>query len=135
MICREVVQPFELAGYEIEPGAQLLMSQCVVHRDPRFFPEPARFNPERWLDETYAPLPRFAYFPFGGGPRVCIGNHFAMMEATLVLASVLQAVELQVVPGFKLELAPSVTLRPKRGLRMLVRRRLPAPAAAVRSAA
>ncbi|HKP63179.1 MAG TPA: cytochrome P450 [Polyangiales bacterium] len=134
-IGREVVQTIELGGYEIAPGSQLLMSQCVVHRDPRFFPEPARFMPERWLSDASEQLPRFAYFPFGGGPRVCIGNHFAMMEATLVLASMLQAVDLQVVPGFKLDLEPSVTLRPKRGLRMLVRRRLPATAAAVRSAA
>jgi cytochrome P450 len=134
-IGREVVQTIELAGYEITQGAQLLMSQCVIHRDPRFFPEPSRFRPERWLDEAIEKLPRFAYFPFGGGPRVCIGNHFAMMEATLVLASLLQAVELQVVPGFTLDLEPSVTLRPKHGLRMLVRRRLPAPTTAVRSAA
>jgi cytochrome P450 len=134
-IGREVVQTIELGGYEITPGAQLLMSQCVVHRDPRFFPEPTLFSPERWLDASIERLPRFAYFPFGGGPRVCIGNHFAMMEATLVLASMLQAVDLQVVPGFKLDLEPSVTLRPKHGLRMLVRRRLPASAAAVRSAA
>lgn len=134
-IGREVVQTIELGGYEITKGAQLLMSQCVVHRDSRFFPEPDRFNPARWLDPAIEQLPRFAYFPFGGGPRVCIGNHFAMMEATLVLATMLQAVELHVVPGFKLDLEPSVTLRPKHGVRMLVRRRRPPLGAPVRSAA
>ena len=134
-IGREVVQPIELGGYEIPAGSQLQMSQCVLHRDARFFPEPDAFKPERWLEASMAQLPRFAYFPFGGGPRVCIGNHFAMMEATLALATVLQAVDLQVAPGFRLDLEPSVTLRPKNGLRMLVRRRSPAPRATVQPAA
>jgi cytochrome P450 len=129
-IGREAIQTFELGGYEIPPGSQLQMSQCVVHRDSRFFPEPEAFKPERWLEESIAHLPRFAYFPFGGGPRVCIGNHFAMMEGALALTTLLQAVELQVVPGFQLDLEPSVTLRPKNGLRMLVRRRNPASRAA-----
>jgi cytochrome P450 len=128
-IGREVEKPFEVGGYELPKGVQLTVSPYVVQRDPRFFPEPERFLPDRWLTPREPALPRFAYFPFGGGPRVCIGNHFAMMEATLVLATVLQQLELTVVPGYRLELAPSVTLRPARGVPVLVRRRRPAPAA------
>lgn len=134
-IGREVAQPIELGGYEIPQRAQLFMSQCVVHRDARWFPEPLAWNPERWFDPAIADLPRFAYFPFGGGPRVCIGNHFAMLEATLALATLLQSVELQTVPGFVFALEPSVTLRPKHGMRMLVRRRRSASLTSVRSAA
>ena len=77
------------------------MSPYAMQRDPRFFPEPERFMPERWLEPRATPLPRFAYFPFGGGPRVCIGNHFAMMEIALVLATMMQQVELTVVPGYQ----------------------------------
>jgi cytochrome P450 len=134
-IGREVAQPIELGGYEIPQGAQLFMSQCVVHRDARWFPEPLAFKPERWFEPSISELPRFAYFPFGGGPRVCIGNHFALLEATLALATLLQSVELQTVPGFVFDLEPSVTLRPKNGLRMLVRRRRAASSPSVRSAA
>jgi cytochrome P450 len=134
-IGREVAQTLDLGGYEITRGAQLFMSQCVVHRDPRYFSEPLEFKPERWFDPKIAELPRFAYFPFGGGPRVCIGSHFAMLEATLVLATLLQSVELQTVPGFQFALEPSVTLRPKHGVRMLVRRRRAASPTSVRSAA
>jgi len=126
-IGREVVIPFDLAGYPMPKGAQLTFSPYVVQRDPRFFPEPERFMPERWLTPREPALPKFAYFPFGGGPRVCIGNHFAMMEATLVLATMLQQLELTIVPGYKLQLAPSVTLRPAGAIPVLVRRRGPAP--------
>jgi cytochrome P450 len=132
---REVLQPIELGGYELPKGAQLFISQWAVHRDARYYRDPLEFNPERWLEPEIAALPRFAYFPFGGGPRVCIGNHFAMLEATLVLATLLQSVELQTVPGFTFGLEPSVTLRPKNGLRMLVRRRRLASSPSVRTAA
>ena len=128
-IGREVAIPFELGGYPLPKGAQLTLSPYVVHRDARFFPEPDRFLPERWLTPREPALPRFAYFPFGGGPRVCIGNHFAMMEASLVLATMLQQLELTIVPGYKLALSPSVTLRPAGTVPVIVRRRRPAPAA------
>jgi cytochrome P450 len=125
---REVVIPFELGGYTMPKGAQLNFSPYAVHRDRRWFPEPERFLPERWLTPPEPPLPKLAYFPFGGGPRVCIGNHFAMMEATLVLATLLQQLELTIVPGYQLKLAPSVTLRPAGAIPVLVRRRGRAPA-------
>lgn len=134
-IGREVAQPIELGGYELPRGAQMFLSQCVVHRDPRYYDDPNDFKPERWFDPRMDDLPRFAYFPFGGGPRVCIGNHFAMLEAALVLTTLLQSVELQTVPGFEFDLDPSITLRPKNGLRMLVRRLRDAPTSSVRTAA
>jgi len=122
VIGRSVVSPFDIGGYTMERGDQLLMSPYIMHRDPRFFVEPERFMPERWLGGNADELPRFAYFPFGGGPRVCIGNHFANMEVQLVLATLMQRLELTVVPGFQLELAPIVTLRPKSGVHVRVRR-------------
>ena len=124
---REIIQRFELGGYTLEPGEQIMMSPYVVHRDARLYPEPERFLPDRWLTPPTPPLPRFAYFPFGGGPRVCIGNHFAMMEISLVLATLMQQVELTVVPGFEMTFSPVVTLRPAKGVPVLVRRRRAAP--------
>jgi cytochrome P450 len=132
VFAREVTRSFEVGGFTIPKGDQVAMSAYVVQRDARWYPEPERFRPDRWLDGSTDGLPRFAYFPFGGGPRVCIGNHFAMMEIALVLAVLTQDVELTVVPGFALELAPIVTLRPARGVRVLVRRRRPRYAAATR---
>jgi cytochrome P450 len=120
---REVVQPFELGGYELRSGDQILISQFAMHRDPRFFPQPEAFKPERWLEPGIESLPRFAYFPFGGGPRVCIGNHFAMMEIALVLATLVHRLELEVDPSFVLQLSPVVTLRLKGGLPLRARPR------------
>ena len=94
------------------------MSPWVVHRDPRSFPDPETFNPERWEGDLARRLPRFTYFPFGGGPRVCIGNRFAMMEAKLVLAGVLQRFHFELARDTQLTLFPSVTLRPRHGLRL-----------------
>jgi len=127
LVGRQALSPLELGGYTVPADAQLLMSPYVMQRQAHLFPEPERFLPERWLTPPATPLPRFAYFPFGGGPRVCIGNHFAMMEAALVLATIVQQLELTVVPGFRLELEPVVTLRPAHGIRVLVRRRRIAP--------
>jgi cytochrome P450 len=94
------------------------MSPWVVHRDPKLFPDPEAFNPDRWRDDLAKRLPRFAYFPFGGGPRVCIGNRFAMMETKLVLAGLMQRFRFEVAAETRLELRPSVTLRPRAGLRL-----------------
>jgi cytochrome P450 len=122
-IGREVVTPFELGGYTLNPGAQIIMSPYTTQRDGRIFPEPERFKPERWLDGSTDDLPKFAYFPFGGGARVCIGNHFATMELKLLLGTLMQHVELKVLPGFKLKLEPIVTLRPKTGVKVRVHRK------------
>lgn len=121
---REVEREVEIAGYRIPAGAQLMMSQWLVHRDARFFPDPEAFDPDRWRPERAKLLPRYAYFPFGGGPRVCIGNHFAMLEATLLLAVLMQRHHFELLPGQTLAFAPSVTLRQKGpGLRVRVHRR------------
>jgi cytochrome P450 len=110
--------------------------QWVVHRDPRWFDDPESFEPERWDNDLAKRLPRGAYFPFGDGPRVCIGNQFAMMEAILILATVVRRFRLSLAPGYALRLLPSVTLRPRDGVKMIVQVRssnYPAPALAVES--
>jgi cytochrome P450 len=122
-IGREAIAPFELGGYPVARGTQLWISQWVVHRDPRHFEEPDAFFPERWSGDLAKRLPRYAYFPFGGGPRVCIGNAFAMMEATLVLATLVRHVRMSPEDLRPLELNPAVTLRPKKAVRMRVQRR------------
>lgn len=120
---REVVTPFELGGYRLEAGSQVTVAPFGIHRNPRYFPEPERFLPERWLGPEARALPRMAYIPFGGGPRICIGSHFAMMEAALVLATLMQQVELTLAPDFVLQFAPAITLRPRGALPVRVRRR------------
>jgi cytochrome P450 len=125
VIAREVTTAFQLAGYDIPVGIELACSPYAIQRDPRFFREPDRFMPERWLDTGRAAPPRYAYIPFGAGPRSCIGIHFAKLEAALVLGTLLQQVKLQVVPGYRLELAPVITMRPKHGLPVVVRRLQP----------
>ena len=120
---REVIEPFELGGYVMPVGAQVVVSPYGMQRNPRFFPQPERFMPERWLDGAARALPRFAYFPFGGGHRICIGSHFAQLEASLVLATLVQQLELHVLPDFKLKLRPVITLRSQNGLPVRVRRR------------
>lgn len=128
IIGRQAQQPIALGGFRIDPGDQLLIPQWVLHHDERWFDRPDDFDPARWLDGLEERLPEHAYLPFGGGPRVCIGQHFAMMEAQLCLAALAQRVEWQVVPGQSRALSPAVTLRPKHGMRVTVRRRtLPQP--------
>ena len=118
MIARESLADCDLGGFFVPAGAQLWMVQYVVHRDPRWFAEPDAFRPERWDDDFAKRLPRGAYFPFGDGPRICIGNHFAMLEAALILASIGQRFQFRLPADFELRLAPSVTLRPAKGLPM-----------------
>ena len=107
-----------LGGYRIPKRASVILSQWVMHRDPRYFPEPTRFHPARWTDSFERDLPRFAYFPFGGGPRLCIGAAFATMEATLVLAILARRFRFHVDPTCEVVPQPSITLRPKNGLRL-----------------
>jgi cytochrome P450 len=105
-----------LGGYRVPVKSQLLCPTWVLHRDPRWFDRPLRFEPQRWLDGLAERLPRFAYFPFGGGPRICIGNHFAMMEAVLLLGTMVRDWSFQVDPGYRPVLVPSITLRPRHGM-------------------
>ena len=113
---REALADCEIGGYHVPKGTQLFMIQFLVHRDPRWFDDPEAFRPERWDHDLIKRLPRCAYFPFGDGPRICIGNHFAMMEAVLILATIARKYRLTIEPGQTLELLPSVTLRPRHGL-------------------
>jgi cytochrome P450 len=124
-IGRQALAPFEIGGYRLPAGTNVFLSQWVTHRDPRYFPDPERFDPERWRDDPArsGALPRFAYFPFGGGPRVCIGASFAMMEATLLLAAIAPKFKLRLIPGQQVKPFPSITLRPKDGIQMTLARR------------
>lgn len=106
------------SGATITAGAKLYLSPYVMHRNPRYFPDPDRFDPERFTEAAKKERPQFAYFPFGGGARVCIGEHFAKMEGILVLAMIAQRFKLTLVPGQKIIPEPKMTLRPKNGIRM-----------------
>jgi cytochrome P450 len=109
---RQAAEPCELGGYVLPAGGTVLMPQWVIHRDPRFYDEPDRFQPDRWADDLQKRLPRFAYFPFGGGPRVCIGNAFAMMEMVLVLASICRRWSFTRASTEPLRFKPRMTLAP-----------------------
>jgi cytochrome P450 len=119
-IGREAIEPVEIHGYRVPVGAQVWMSQWVVHRDPRWFDDAESFRPDRWADGLAKRLPKFAYFPFGGGPRICIGNSFAMMEATLLLARIAQRFRPTLAPGARVATFPSITLRPRYGMKMQI---------------
>ena len=120
---RRPVADYELGGYRLRRGAQMLMPQALVHRDPALYDEPDAFRPERWTDEFARSLPRFGYFPFGGGPRTCIGEGFAWCEAMIVLASLAQHFQPRLVEGFTPIAQPQITLRPKDGMPMTLHRR------------
>jgi cytochrome P450 len=120
---REAVRDCEVGGYPVPAGMQLFAFQWVVHRDARWYDEPDSFRPERWREEVAARLPKFAYFPFGGGPRQCIGNSFAVMEAVLLLATIARRFRLRLARGQRVELLPAMSLRPKGGVMVKVERR------------
>ncbi len=121
---RETTEPVEVAGWTIPTGAQILFPQSVVHMDPRWYEDPDQIKPERWLDGTLEDrLGRFGYFPFGGGTRICIGNHFAIMEIVLVLATMLQRVSITNRTEGEMVTQPSVTLRPLTKIQMEVSHR------------
>ena len=117
---REAVEDCTVAGIAVKKGTNLFMSQWVMHRDGRYFPDPLKFDPSRWTPEFEKSLPRFAYFPFGGGPRYCIGQTFATAEAILVLATLCAGFRFAPDPSFRLELNPGITLRPRVGVRVVV---------------
>ena len=122
-IGREALEDVELDGLSLERGAQVWIVQWASHRDPRYFPRPHSFMPERWEGDLLRRLPRFAYFPFGGGPRLCIGNSFAMLEAVLVLATLVQRWRVEVAPRDVPAPQFSITLRPDGPLRATLRAR------------
>jgi cytochrome P450 len=113
---REALTDCEIGGYPVARGTTIYMSPWVVHRDERFFEHPLEFRPHRWGSDLARQLPRFAYMPFGGGPRICIGNRFAMMEAVLILATIMQRFRLIWTGERPIAPMPSITLRPKGGV-------------------
>jgi len=123
IVGRRALAAFEANGYQIPPRSIVLMSQYITHRDARWFPDPERFDPERFSPERHAERPKFAYFPFGGGPRVCIGEQFAWMEGIIALATIAQRWRLRLVRDHPVALQPIITLRPKYGMQMTVQSR------------
>ena len=117
---RQAIDDYKVGGYSVPKGSIILMSQYVMHRDPRYFPEPDRFYPDRWTEEFRKQLPRFSYFPFGGGIRGCIGEPFAWLEGILLIATICRQWRLKHVPSHKVELKPLITLRPKYGMQMKI---------------
>ena len=120
---RQSVAEDELGGYRLPAGSSFNVCINNVHYDPRFWDHPERFDPERFLPERSADRPHFAYLPFGGGPRLCIGNQFALTEAQLVLASVAQRYQLRLVPGHPVQPNPIFVLRTSHGLPVTAHRR------------
>ena len=115
---RQAVRATEVAGHPLAPGTIVILPTWVVHRDGRWYEDAEAFRPERWADNLARRLPRFAYFPFGGGPRQCIGNAFAMMEAILIVATIARRFRLRLIPGQRVTPTPYVTLRPEPGIRV-----------------
>jgi cytochrome P450 len=120
---RQAAADCAIGGRRVRRGTVVTISQWVIHRDPRFFPDADAFRPERWADGLAGRLPRYAYFPFGAGPRVCIGNGFALTEGVLLLATIARRFRLALEPGPAVTPQPFVTLRPKDGVRTVLRRR------------
>jgi cytochrome P450 len=119
---REAVADCEIGGYHVPARSQVFMFQWATQRDPRFFYEPDEFRPERW-NEGDQTLPKYAYFPFGGGPRACIGNYFAMIEIVLLLASIGQRFRLKLANERPVELFPAMSLRPRGPINLMLEQR------------
>jgi cytochrome P450 len=123
IMARTSIAPSSIGGYEFPTGSTIMVSQWVMHRDPRYYDEPDTFRPERWLDGLADRLPAGAYFPFGDGPRRCIGQGFALLESALVIASLAQRFRFELEPGTTVRPEPLVTLRPRNGIRMTIHAR------------
>ena len=126
LFSRSPLEPVNIGGHRINPGEWIFISPYTMHRSAAYFDDPQRFDPERFTEAREKALPRYAYFPFGGGPRVCIGNAFAMMEACLVLATVAQRYRLELDAGQEIVPEPEITMRTRDGLHMTARTRNPA---------
>ena len=109
----------EIGEFFVPKKSLVLFSQFVMHRDERYYEQPLQFIPERWTPESRESRPAFSYFPFGGGPRRCIGEGFAWMEGILLIATLAQKWRLQLVPHHPVALKPVITLRPKHGMKMI----------------
>lgn len=125
-LSREAIADDEIDGYRIRAGSTVVLSQFITQRHSDFWEDPETFDPDRFSPERVSQRHRFAYFPFGGGPRFCIGSNFAMIEAQLILATIAQRYKLDLVPGHPVELEPLITLRPRHGMLMTLRPHSPA---------
>ncbi|HKY53391.1 MAG TPA: cytochrome P450, partial [Anaerolineales bacterium] len=120
LFAREAVTEDVIDGYPIPPKTLIFITPFITHRDPKYWPDPERFDPDRFTPEQVSSRPRHVYYPFGEGPHVCIGNNFALMEMQLILASALQRFRLRLIPNHPIALKPEATLRPKYGMKMIV---------------
>jgi len=120
---RRALNDYRVGQYVIPANSIVLMSPWVMHHDARYFPEPFKFDPDRWKPEAREARPKFSYFPFGGGPRVCIGEQFAWMEGVLLIATIAQRWKMQLEPDQVIKPKPMITLRPAGGMRMQLTRR------------
>jgi cytochrome P450 len=128
-LVRRAIKDFDVGGYVVPAQSQVVMSQYVMHRDKRYFPDPSRFDPQRWTPEARAARPQYSYFPFGGGTRRCIGEGFALMEAVLVIATLAQSWRLRLSPGHRVQTHPTHILRPRYGMQMILEERRESQAA------
>jgi cytochrome P450 len=117
---RQPIADDEIGGFRVRGGEMIFLIPYVTHRHPQFWDNPEGFDPERFTEERSEGRPRYAFFPFGGGPRQCIGNSFAMLEMQISLAMLVQSYRLSLVPGHRVALEPMITLRPKYGMRMTI---------------
>jgi cytochrome P450 len=122
VLSRVTLHDVEVGGYLIERGTTVMLSPYAIHRRADYFSDPTHFDPERFTPEREAKLPRYAYMPFGAGPRICIGNHFALMEGHLLLADLAQRVRFELLPGQSIIPDPKVTTRPRDDIQMIVHR-------------
>jgi cytochrome P450 len=123
LMTRRAVRDTQINGFTIRSGSYVHLSPFVTHRDSRYFPEPERFDPERWTPEAAAVRPKFSYFPFGGGSLQCIGEGFAWMQSLLTIATLARRWRMRLVPGHRIELDPHITLRSRYGMPMMLERR------------
>lgn len=122
VIGRTAIRDTVIGGFAVRRGELVLMAPWLLHRDPRWFKDPLRFDPDRFLPEREAALPRFAYFPFGGGRRICIGNQFALMEGQIILSTIAPHISLDLLSRRPIGLQPMITLHPKGGVQVRIRR-------------
>jgi cytochrome P450 len=122
VMARSALRDTAIGGFQIRKDEVVLMAPWLLHRDPRLYEDPLRFDPDRFLSEREAALPRFAYMPFGGGKRICIGNQFALMEGQIILSTIAAQVSMELVSKSPIGLQPFITLRPKGGVNVSIRR-------------
>jgi cytochrome P450 len=122
VMARSALRDTSIGGFQVRKDEVVLIAPWLLHRDPRLFADPLRFEPDRFLPEREAALPRFAYMPFGGGKRICIGNQFALMEGQIILSTIAAHVSMELVSGNPIALQPFITLRPKGGVNVRIRR-------------